>query len=98
MDRETAKQLAIAMYEDGVRIYGRDAIACMAPCVGKCEWSYGELYDAAVADVSPENMNTTAADDMLSYNDYWVKTHGRDLTLEDLIKNKKDSNKNSKKL
>ena len=97
MDRETAKQLAIAMYEEGIRVNGRNTIARMAPCIGKCEWTYGELYDAAVADVSPENMNT-AADDMLSYNDYWVKTHGRDLTLEDLIKNKKDSNKNSKKL
>lgn len=94
MDRETAKQLAIAMYEDGIRVYGRDAIACTAPCVGKCEWTYGELYDAAVADVSPENMKTTAADDMLSYNDYWVKKHGRDITIEDVkFKDKKYSNK-----
>lgn len=94
IDRETAKQLAIAMYEDGIRVYGRDAIACTAPCVGKCTWTYGELYDAAVADVSPENMNYTAADEMISFNNYWVKKHGRDITIEDVkFKDKKDSNK-----
>ena len=98
MDRETAKQLAIAMYEDGIRVYGRDAIACMAPCVGKCEWTYGELYDAAVADVSPENMNTTAADEMLSFNNYWVKKHGRDITIEDVKFKDKNILINCKKL
>lgn len=94
MDRETAKQLAIVMYEDSMRIHGRDTIAVMAPCVGKCAWTYGELYDAAVADVAPENMNTTAADDMLSFNDFWIKQHGRELTVEDVkIKNRKDCKK-----
>ena len=57
MDRETAKQLAIAMYEDALSVYERDDIAFMSPCVGKCTWTYGELYEAAVADVVPENMS-----------------------------------------
>lgn len=35
MYRETAKQLAIAMYEDALNVYERDDIAFMAPCVGK---------------------------------------------------------------
>lgn len=83
MDRETAKQLAIAMYEDAVRVYGRDTVAVMAPSRGKCTWTFGELYDAAVADVAPENMSTTATDDMLSFNKYWVNRYGRELTIED---------------
>lgn len=94
MDRETAKQLAIAMYEDAMRVHGRDTTAVKAPCVGKCTWTYGELYDAAVADVVPENMSNAAADDMLSFNAFWVKQHGRELTIEDVkIKDGKDSNK-----
>lgn len=99
MDRETAKQLAIAMYEDAMRVHGRDTTAVMAPCVGKCTWTYGELYDAAVADVAPENMSTTATDDMLSFNDFWVKQYGRELTIEDVkIKDGKDSNKDENDL
>ena len=88
MDRETAKQLAIVMREDAMRVYGRDAIAVMAPCVGKCSWTYGELYDAAVADVPPENMSTTATEDMLLLNRGWLERYGRELTIEDVkIKN-----------
>ena len=64
MDRETAKQIAIAMHEDTIRVHGRDAIAIMAPYYGKCTWTYGELYDAAVADVVPDNQNKTAADNI----------------------------------
>lgn len=91
MDRETAKQLAIAMYEDALSVYGRDVTAVMAPCVGKCTWTYGELYEAAVADVAPENMSRTAADDVLFFNKYWVNRYGRELTIEDLkIKNGKE--------
>ena len=94
MDREIAKQLAIAMYEDALSVYGRDAIAVKSPCVGKCTWTYGELYDAAVADVPPENMRTTATEDMLLFNDFWIKQHGRELTVEDIkIKNRKDCKK-----
>ena len=94
MDRETAKQLAIAMYEERVRVYGRDTTAVMSPCVGKCSWTYGELYDAAVADVAPENMNTTAADDMLLLNGFYIKQYGRELTVEDVkIKTRKDCKK-----
>lgn len=94
MDRETAKQLAIAMYEERVRVYGRDTTAVKSPCVGKCSWTYGELYDAAVADVSPENMNTTAADDMLLLNDFYIIQYGRELTVEDVkIKTRKDCKK-----
>ena len=65
MDRETVKQLAIAMYEDALNVYERDDIAFMALCVGKCTWTYGEVYDAAVADVVSENMSKTAADDVI---------------------------------
>lgn len=45
------------MYEDALSVYERDDIAFMSPCVGKCTWTYGELYEAAVADVVPENMS-----------------------------------------
>ena len=94
MDRETAKQLAIAMYEDAIHVYGRDTIAVMAPCIGKNTWTYGELYDAAVADVIPENMSKTPTDDMLSCNNYWLEHYGREITIDDVkIKDKKDSNK-----
>ena len=64
MYKETAKKLAIAMYEDALNVYERDDISFMAPCVGKCTWTYGELYDAAVADVVPDNMSKTATDDV----------------------------------
>ena len=88
MDRETAKQLAIVMCEDAIRVHGRDTIAIMAPCYGKCTWTYGELYDAAVADVVPENQSKTAADNILSLNKYWLERYGRELTIEDVkIKN-----------
>ena len=94
MDRETAKQLAIAMHEDAMRVYGRDAIAVMAPCGGKCSWTYGELYDAAVADVPPENMSTTATENILSLNRGWLERYGRELTIEDVkIKPRKDCKK-----
>ena len=36
MDRETVKQLAIAMYEDALNVYERDDISFMVHCVGKC--------------------------------------------------------------
>ena len=84
MDRETAKQLAIAMYEDAVHVYGRDTIAFMAPCVGKHTWTYGELYDAAVADVVPENMNKTPVEEILSFNKYWLEHYGREITIDDV--------------
>lgn len=94
MDRGTAKQLAIAMHEDAMRVYGRDAIAVMAPCAGKCSWTYGELYDAAVADVPPENMSTTATENILSLNRAWLERYGRELTIEDVkIKPRKDCKK-----
>lgn len=35
MDKETAKQLAIEMYEDALSVYGIDSTAVMASCVGK---------------------------------------------------------------
>ena len=53
------------MYEDALNVYERDDIAFMALCVGKCTWTYGEFYDAAVADVVSENMSKTAADDVI---------------------------------
>ena len=92
MDRETAKQIAmqiaIAMHEDAIRVHGRDAIVIMAPCYGKCTWTYGELYDVAVADVVPENQNKTAGDNILSLNKYWLERYGRELVIEDVkIKN-----------
>ena len=94
MDRETAKQLAIIMHEDAMRVYGRDAIAVIAPCVGKCSWTYGELYDAAVADVPPENRSTTATEDILLLNRAWLERYGRELTIEDVkIKPRKDCKK-----
>lgn len=47
-----------------------------------------ELYDAAVADVPPENMSTTATEDMLLLNRGWLERYGRELTIEDVkIKN-----------
>ena len=65
MDRETAKQLAIEMYEYSLNVYEGDDITFMDPCVGKCTQTYGELYDAAVADVIPDSMSKIAADDVL---------------------------------
>ena len=63
------------MYEDALNVYERDDIAFIASCVGKCTWTYGEFYDAAVADVVSENMSKTTARRCSFLNKYWVNKY-----------------------